>query len=203
MLPIPSLHPRAEAESTPGNPKNRRKSDQGLEALFNSSAYLIGALSQNGVLQRINPAWSRLIGWPSEKLLSVPSFEFVHGKDSELFRDQLIKIAAGEPTQPFEARLICENGAEKWFRWSGILSEQENLVFVIGADITEHKEIEDKLRESENALLESEKQLTALNLNLEREIAARSEAQAQRGRVAAVSENGSYWPAGRRGRARF
>lgn len=75
--------------------------------------------------------------------------EFVHPDDRETSLKEAESLAAGNNTVGFENRWRCRNGSYKWIAWTGTRFWEEELMYGVGRDITEHKQAEAALQESQ------------------------------------------------------
>ena len=125
------------------------KSEQELKNFFNLSLDMICIGNINGYFKRINPAWEKVFGYTNEELLAKPFINFIHPEDKEKTIIQTKKLSAGNPIIDFENRFRCKDGSYKWLSWAAIPVVEKDLMYGIARDITEHKQIEQALQESE------------------------------------------------------
>jgi PAS domain S-box-containing protein len=123
-----------------------RQSRKEMDTLFEASPELISFIGFDGYFKRLNPAWVKTLGYPMDKLLSIPFIEFVHPDDREASNAEAAKLAGGQRTIQFENRNRCNDGSYRWLAWSVIPDTTEKLLYAVGRDITERKISEDKLR---------------------------------------------------------
>ena len=124
---------------------------------------LIVVLSKSGDIEYVSKSAQQLLGYDSQDLLgnswwemtrfSKPEGEIVKHKILASFKNQ--KIA----TQTFEHKLRTAGGGEKWVRWNVSYLNEEQLIG-IGYDITDNKNNEKRLIESNKQLLEQNKDIT-------------------------------------------
>lgn len=109
---------------------------------------LITRISPDGKVTYVNDASHQVIGKPLEKIIGQDFFSLVPSGYRELIREDLYSLTPERPLVTYEhlnhSRLLrWKNRAI--FDDKGCLKE----FFTIGEDITEQREVEDKLRESE------------------------------------------------------
>lgn len=100
----------------------------------------------------VNPSFIELTGYSYEEALEMNVWEVVHPEDRQLVRDNAFNRLKGKDVPSrYEYRLLTKDGETKWidFAGSSIQVDGENMVLGIAMDITESKEIEIKLKESE------------------------------------------------------
>lgn len=120
-----------------------------LKKFFTLSPDLLYIAGFDGYFKHLNPAWEKILGWSIAELKAKPYFEFVHPADQPATLAEIEKLSAGAETFAFENRYQCKDGSYKWIRWRGALAFEETLIYATGRDITERKQIELALRESE------------------------------------------------------
>jgi PAS domain S-box-containing protein len=116
---------------------------------------LMGALNSEGYFETSNPAWKTVLGWSEQEVASMSIFELLHPDDVERTRAGFILTQQGEPAIRFPNRYRCKDGSYRWISWVGV--PEEGMVYCSGRDITEEKEAEAKLAETEDALRQSQK----------------------------------------------
>jgi len=130
------------------------------EQLFRLTSDLFCMASLDGDLQVVNPAWHLRLGFTEKELLNRPLFTLVHPDDRHALSSWWSNLvsrgqtsapfaAAPLPASDFECRLVHK---EKGFRnilWSARPFSSENKIYAYGHDITERKQAEAALRESE------------------------------------------------------
>src|SRR5665647_2050339 len=126
-----------------------RQSRKELDSLFEASPELISFIGFDGYFKRLNPAWVKTLGYPMDKLLSIPFIEFIHPDDHEATNAEVAKLAEGQRTIRFDNRYRCNDGSYRWLSWSVIPDTKEKLLYAVARDITERKQTEEKLKESE------------------------------------------------------
>ncbi|RAJ97464.1 PAS domain S-box-containing protein [Larkinella arboricola] len=121
-----------------------------LEKLFSQSADLICVISADGFLQRLNPAFPKVLGWNTSSLLQTSFLALVHPDDLELTRQELARLTLGEPTVNFSHRIQCQDGTYRHIQWVISPEPGSGFHFAIGRDVTEEKRNEVRLFHSEN-----------------------------------------------------
>lgn len=116
---------------------------------FRLSSDMICAIGFNGYLQRLNPSFTRLLGYSREELQAMPLIAFIHPSDQATFLQGLARVRAGDPFQSFESRWRCKNGDYCWFSWSVTLYQKGQVFYATARDITDRRQAEMALQESE------------------------------------------------------
>lgn len=103
-----------------------------LEKLFNLSLDLICLVGMDGYLKKVNPAFTRILGWASEELLAKAIFDFVHPDDVAAVKTELEKLGAGERTVGFEPRFRTKDGRYLLIRWVANPDITTGEIYAIG-----------------------------------------------------------------------
>lgn len=127
----------------------RKQIETELEQIFNLSLDLIGIAGMDGYFHKVNPAFSRILGYPPEQLLNTPFLDFVHPEDRPSTIKELEKLAVGELCIKFRNRYLCQDGSYRWLSWNATPMLPKGLIYALGRDITEQIQIEESLKESE------------------------------------------------------
>ncbi|MDX9840276.1 MAG: PAS domain S-box protein [Desulfobulbus sp.] len=141
----------------------RRRTEQELEQLlqlFTTSPDLMCIFEPNGRLRRINPACRELLGYTEAELLGRPLTQLVHPEDRKHTLAEVRSSLAGNGPQVIRNRYCCKDGTVRWFSWQGYHDPAAGLVYATARDISE--------------LVLAEKQLEAINIDLERRVEQRS-----------------------------
>lgn len=117
------------------------------EALFFTfSADSLYILGTDGYFKRVNPVFEKLLGRTAEELLAQPFTEFIHPDDCAATLNEIEKAKKGTPIKLLENRFECKDGSYKWLDWSIHPVLAEGVLYGVGRDITERKQIEEELR---------------------------------------------------------
>lgn len=108
-----------------------------LEKLFNISNDLICIAGTDGFFKKINPSFTKLLGWTTEVLLTSSFFELVHPDDLEKTKLEIQRLVEGEPSINFSHRFQHENGTYKILEWVATPDEKSGELYAIARDITE------------------------------------------------------------------
>lgn len=127
----------------------RRRTEEERRRFFRLSLEMLSIAGFDGYFKDVNPAWTEVLGFTREELMSRPYVEFVHPDD----RERTAAVAGGLPQEgvvtTFENRYACRDGSYRWLRWSAAASSEEQLIYSVTTDVTEQRKTEEALRESE------------------------------------------------------
>ncbi|WP_051272595.1 PAS domain-containing sensor histidine kinase [Fundidesulfovibrio putealis] len=129
----------------------RRTAAADFTTLFNLSQDMVAVADiETATFVLVNPSFSRVLGYSEQELTGRPFLEFVHPDD--LGRTLAVmdeKIRQGQQILHFENRYRCKGGGVRWLSWVSSTVPEEGLVYAIARDVTEQKESQERLRQSE------------------------------------------------------
>ena len=123
-----------------------------LERFFTLSLDLLCVASLDGQFLRVNPAWTRVLGYTEATLTSAPFIDFVHPDDRTATIDALSTLAGGEHVIDFENRYRASDGSYRWLQWTASPMPDQNAVYAAARDVTDRKLGEVALQDSADRL---------------------------------------------------
>ncbi len=114
------------------------------ETMVANSNDILAVVDAEGIIQFMNSAAERLIGYSVREMLGQEIFEFLHPSDFESF-EEVLDICADSPgTQlpDIEVRLQHKSGAWKWMRFHSTDLQFDEIIagiFIDIRDITDYK----------------------------------------------------------------
>jgi PAS domain S-box-containing protein len=132
---------------------------QDRDQLFRLSRDLIGVAGSDGYFKRVNPSFTRVLGYPASELLSKPYAAFVHPDDLAATRTETRSLSSGKVTEAFQNRYRCSDGTFRWLEWTATSSPEDGHVYAVARDVTEQKAVEKKLQEYAKELERSNEDL--------------------------------------------
>ncbi len=126
----------------------RKQLEIQLNNIFNSSLDLIIIAGLDGYIKKANPAAKEILEYEASEIVNFSFTQFLHPDDVEITRQEAEKLARGETISYFENRLITKQGNIKWIAWTMTPSKEDNLIYGMGKDITEKKNLEEILTKS-------------------------------------------------------
>jgi PAS domain S-box-containing protein len=128
---------RARAEET------ERQRDR----IYELSNDLFAVAGFDGYLRVVNPAWTRLLGFPAEELLALPFIERVHPDDRAATAEAVGLLRQGGAVRQFEDRIVGATGDSACISWSAVA--EGDLFYAVGRDVSREKEREEALRQAQ------------------------------------------------------
>lgn len=103
-----------------------------------------------GYFTRVNPAWTRTLGWPAAELTGRPYIDFVHPDDQEAtIREAQLLHSGTHETVSFENRYRAQDGSYRWLSWSVRFIPDSQELVATARDVTAHKQQTEALRVAE------------------------------------------------------
>lgn len=127
----------------------RQRLEKERDGFFRLSPDLLCITTFDGYFRYMNPAWEAETGFTTEELLANPYINVIYADDRAALAADAQKVVTGIDTTSYESRVQCKAGSVKWIAWSASAAPEEQLVYVVGRNITKRKQIEEALRESE------------------------------------------------------
>ncbi len=130
-----------------------RASEQKLRLMTNNLSETIVAYDLDHRLTFTNPAVEKLTGYDFATLQEITCIGLVHPDDKPRVLEHWDALFQGPVYQHAEFRIVCKDGQVKWVSatWGPMLDDEGRQVGVQGSeiDVTERKQAEEALRESE------------------------------------------------------
>jgi PAS domain S-box-containing protein len=131
-----------------GEEIHRKKLEEELSLIFQYSPDIICIAGTDGYFKKINAGASNLLGYSADEMLSIPYAEFIHPEDLESTKQEVQSQIEGKPTEYFENRYITKNGEIKWLAWTTTEAKNDGLIYAVGKDITEEREVKELYRQA-------------------------------------------------------
>jgi PAS domain S-box-containing protein len=113
------------------------------------STDLLSIAEADGTLLHVNPAWTRVLGWSRRELLTGSALDLLHPDDLEPTLAVLARLHdSGHVVEDFENRFRTRAGDYRVLRWN-TRAGMDGRVYSVTRDVTEARENEHRLRESE------------------------------------------------------
>lgn len=136
-------------------------SQKELQNFIDLSKDLVCIANIDGLFYKVNPAFTRVLGYSKEEIQGVPFINFVHPDDLEATLKVVEKLASGELTISFENRYRCKNGNYISLSWNSSPDPETGNLYSIARDITKEKAASQHLIDV-NYLLEESQQIAKI-----------------------------------------
>jgi len=140
----------------------RRAAESEVDAFFRLSPDLLAIASRSGRLERVNAAWTALLGWSDAELTSTPFLDFIHDDDRERTVAEASAVFEGRPSPVFRNRYRARDGSYRWLDWNTSVSPDGHL-YCIARDVTAQHEAELALRQQDRAQAAELERLASLD----------------------------------------
>ena len=122
----------------------RKQAEEERDRFFTLSLDLLLILDTQGVLRRVNPAFTRLLGYTIEELTGHSSFEFIHPDYIEPTKAAIGEVLRGKDVEAFENRVHSrDDDTYRWISWTcAALAPGSELLYAVGRDVTHAKEVQ-------------------------------------------------------------
>ncbi|MBT7040005.1 MAG: PAS domain S-box protein, partial [Bacteroidetes bacterium] len=124
------------------------KAEQALERIFDLSPDPIGTATPDGYLIELNPAWTKILGYSKDELMSKPLFDFIHPDDVQPTKKEVERLESGKSTIFFKNRYRSKGGSYKTFEWNATASS-DGMLYATARNVSEKETAEQALKESE------------------------------------------------------
>jgi PAS domain S-box-containing protein len=125
------------------------------DRIWNVSQDLLLVADRNGIWKTINPAWTRTLGWSEAELLNRTSEWLEHPDDGGITQARVKKLGNSGDTAKFESRFRHKDGSYRWLSWTGV--PDQDHIYAVARDVTAEKAAAERLKATEEALLQSQK----------------------------------------------
>ena len=125
-----------------------------LDRVWTNAGDIFVVLDAEGVFRRVNPATTAILGWSEAELIGRPVFDFVHPHDLALTGDALVQ-ARGRALPMVENRYRTKDGRFRRIAW--VTAPEGRWIYAYGRDVTEERERQAELEETQDALRQAQK----------------------------------------------
>ncbi|KAA2234821.1 PAS domain-containing protein [Salinarimonas soli] len=101
----------------------------------------------DGLYRSLNPAWEEALGFRPAELVGTRFDVLAHPDDVAATRGAFERLVAGESVRDVDIRVRAKSGEYRWYSWTCI--PQGSLFHAAGRDITERRQLEAQLRQSQ------------------------------------------------------
>lgn len=117
--------------------------------IFNFSLDMFAIQNIQGDFLKINPSWSEVLNWSSEKLIGANWLDFIHPEDIVRANNVQAELLNYNLVVSHETRFRTYDGSFLWLEWNSIPIKNKDIVISVVRNISHWKEIKYRLSESE------------------------------------------------------
>ncbi len=148
------------SRSTTVDITDRKLAEAERDRFFTISLDLLCIASGDGYFKRVSPAVTDILGWTPEEFMAQPFMELIHPDDRTASQAEVERqLVRGEKVLQFEDRFRHKDGSWRVLSWRSV-PQPGGLMYATARDVTERKQMEERLR--------------SFNLELEQRVAERT-----------------------------
>jgi len=121
-----------------------RQTTEQLDSYFNNALDLFCIGQTGGLLRKVNPRWTDVLGYTVPELEGRSLLDFVHSDDQDQTRSMLAALADQQTVANFTNRIRHKNGSHRTIEW--LIRPKDRIFFAAARDITEREERESEIR---------------------------------------------------------
>lgn len=125
--------------------EGRKKTVEELDHIYRLSHDMLCIAGFDGYFKRVNPSFSKVLGYTNDELRSQPFILFVHPDDVNSTQAEVEKIVRGDTTINFRNRYRCKDGSYVWLDWTSVPVMEQEMMYAVARDITGRIETEEQL----------------------------------------------------------
>jgi two-component system sensor histidine kinase/response regulator len=133
---------------------DRRSARDQVEQLFELSEDFMAVVDFDGLLVQTNPVWTAAFELPPDRLLGTRFEALYREQDQERVRARLAGLALEPIVATFETSYL-RAGVVRTLLWAAAPDPSRRLIYAVGRDITDHKELQRALAETRDQALEA------------------------------------------------
>jgi diguanylate cyclase (GGDEF)-like protein/PAS domain S-box-containing protein len=126
-----------------------RRLEEETGRFFELAPDMLCTAGADGRLERVNDAWTTVLGWTPEELRSRPLLDFVHPDDRTRAAREIEQMFAGL-SDGCTNRLATRAGGWRDVEWTARAVSDDERVYAVARDVTERNKMEAALAASES-----------------------------------------------------
>lgn len=130
-----------EAAQSPANAMAQEN-----ELFFSVALEMLCIAGFDGYFKRINPMWTRTLGWSDAELLARPFLDLVHPEDRDSTIAAASALADGSDVVCFDNRYACKDGSWRWLSWNSYPIVERQLIVAAARDVTDQRRTDERIR---------------------------------------------------------
>ncbi|HVP27727.1 MAG TPA: PAS domain-containing protein [Myxococcota bacterium] len=119
---------------------DRVRAETERDRVFDLSVDLLAVCDLEGRMVRVNPACSRVLGYPPEAIVGRSFFDFLHPEDRTRSAAVFARLKSTGVHTGLENRYLRADGGVVWLRWNAVIDHERSMVYASGHDVSETRE---------------------------------------------------------------
>lgn len=119
-----------------------------LDRAWQLSQELLVIARPDGMLESVNPMWTRLLGYQPHEIVGTKFIEYTHPDDLDRTLTAFARLFEQPLIVPFEYRFRHKDGSWRWLAWTGAM--ENGKVYAAGRDLTIERLRDKALHEAED-----------------------------------------------------
>ncbi|MBX3018166.1 MAG: PAS domain S-box protein [Bdellovibrionaceae bacterium] len=132
---------------TLGGESQLMKAEEERDQFFTQSLEMLCISGLDGFFKKLNPAFSRTLGFSVDELRAKPILEFVHPDDRDKTIHEIKRQAQGQQVMSFENRFRCKDGSYRTLSWKSV--PIGNVMYAAARDVTDDRNREESVQKSQ------------------------------------------------------
>lgn len=129
-----------------------KNTQQEFQNFIELSMDLVCIANVNGLFYKVNPAFTKVLGYSNDELVDKPFINFIHPDDIDKTFKEIEKLSKGVKTISFENRYRCKNGEYILLSWNTSPDPVTGNLYCIARDMTLENRRKEELVKTTNEL---------------------------------------------------
>ncbi|WP_165932615.1 PAS domain-containing protein [Flavobacterium cellulosilyticum] len=95
------------------------------------------SVAKDNYFIKINPAFTRTLGYDEKDIKKIKFMELIHPNDLEYAKEVLEKHCQGIPIVIFRARFLYKDKSCSWIEWSSNIDKKLGIFYSVGRDVSD------------------------------------------------------------------
>jgi PAS domain S-box-containing protein len=105
-----------------------------FEIFWDLSSDMLALVNSEGIFVKVNPSWSRTLGWDMTEMVSRPFMDFVAPDDKERTLGEFDRLLKDKTDIPFENRYMHKDGSSRFLEWRTTIVD--GIFHCVARDVT-------------------------------------------------------------------